>query len=108
MQSKIPDNVELFLNPPNLPYAEGGHDGEFSEFEDYINAGMVNAPYDVVLIDGRARVECAKLCQYICNPESMIFIHDFYRTEYLDVYKWLEYVDNCESMFLFKLKILEN
>lgn len=108
LQSKIPDNVELFLAPPNLPYVEGGHDGEFLEFENYINAGIINAPYDVVLIDGRARVECAKLCQHICNPESMIFIHDFHRPEYLDVYKWLEYVDNCESMFLFKLKGLDN
>jgi protein-L-isoaspartate O-methyltransferase len=108
----LPKNVELILCEPDLDYIEGphknqrseGNDGTYEEFETYIKAPISKAPYDIVIIDGRARVECAKLFDELCHKDSYIFVHDFERKEYQPIMDILEFVGSVGRMFKFKVK----
>ena len=64
----------------------------WSEYIDYVDKLNVKL-FDVVLIDGRARTDCAyKILNYI-NKSSIVFIHDFWpRPEYHKVFEWYDEV----------------
>lgn len=102
--SKIPENCILLLHEPDLPYIEGGEDGLYQEFESYVNAPIAYAPFDVILIDGRARVSCASLAKQLGHKNTIVFIHDFHRPEYKNALNYLEVIDSEGSMFMFKIK----
>ena len=64
----------------------------WNEYIDYVDKLNVKL-FDVVLIDGRARTDCAyKILNYI-NKSSIVFIHDFWpRPEYHKVFEWYDEV----------------
>lgn len=99
----IPYNCKLLLYPPDKLYKEGGHCGTYEEFKTYINSPIEYGPYDIILIDGRARVECAKICKILSKPNSLIFVHDFDRKEYQEIKNILNFVDQVHTMAKFKL-----
>jgi protein-L-isoaspartate O-methyltransferase len=112
LSKELPKNVNLILAEPDLDYIEGphvnqrseGNDGTYEEFETYIKSPLDKAPYDVIIIDGRARVDCAKLCTQLAHEKSYIFVHDFEREEYQPILDILQKVDSVGRMFRFKLK----
>jgi hypothetical protein len=104
IKTKIPFNCEIILNEPNLPYKEGGHCGSYEEFKDYIEAPLNKGPFDVILIDGRARVSCASICHKISHKNTIIFIHDFDRPEYREALNYLELISQVGTMAKFKIK----
>lgn len=103
INKNLKSNSRLTLAKPNLPYREGGHCGTYEEFETYINAPIDYGPFDVILIDGRARVECAKICHKMATPDTLIFVHDFERAEYQVIRQILTFIDSFKTMVLFKL-----
>lgn len=104
IKNTLPSNVELILSKPNMSYEEGGHCGTYEEFETYVNSPVNRGPFDIIYIDGRARVECAKLCSKMATKDTLIFIHDFDREEYQSILSILEYVEHVETMYMFKIK----
>lgn len=73
-------NVGLFYVPANaLPI--GADDGTAEGFADYINTPAkyaVNEKFDLVFVDGRARVACAKKSiESYLKTGGIIFIHDY-------------------------------
>lgn len=102
--NKLPSNCELILREPNLPYVEGGHCGTYDEFKSYIEAPIDKGPFDIIFIDGRARVSCASICEKISHDNTIIFIHDFHREEYQEALNYLELIDQVGTMAKFKLK----
>lgn len=104
LYGKKPENCKLFFCPPNLPYVEGSDCGTYEEFKDYIESPIEDGPYDVILIDGRARVSCASICNKLTNENGIIFIHDFHRQEYQDCLNYLTIIDIVDTMAKFKLK----
>ena len=102
--NKLPSNCELILREPNLPYVEGGHCGTYDEFKSYIEAPIDKGPFDIIFIDGRARVSCASICKKISHDNTIIFIHDFHREEYQEALNYLELIDQVGTMAKFKLK----
>tara|TARA_Y100000004_G_C8954924_1_gene430320 strand:+ start:3240 stop:3854 length:615 start_codon:yes stop_codon:yes gene_type:complete len=64
----------------------------WNEYIDYVDKLNVKL-FDVVLIDGRARTDCAyKVLNYI-DKGSIVFIHDFWpRPEYHKVFEWYDEV----------------
>lgn len=104
IKNKIPSNCELIFKEPNLPYNEGGHCGTYDEFKDYIEASLNKGPFDIILIDGRARVSCASICHKISHKDTIIFIHDFHREEYRDALNYLSLVGMVGTMAKFKIK----
>ena len=64
----------------------------WNEYIDYVDKLNVKL-FDVILIDGRARTDCAyKVLNYI-DKGSIVFIHDFWpRLEYHKVFEWYDEV----------------
>lgn len=102
--NQIPENCTLILSPPNLPYIEGGHDGTYDEFKNYIESPLDKGVFDIILIDGRARTSCASVCKTISHSDTLIFIHDFQRPEYQEALNYLELIDIIDTMAKFKIK----
>jgi len=102
--NRVPKNCVLLLKQPNLPFVEGGHCGTYKQFKDYIEAPLEKAPYDVILIDGRARVACASICKKLGHKDTLVFIHDFDRVEYQKALKYLELIEIIGTMAKFKIK----
>lgn len=99
-----PINCELILREPNLPYKEGVHCGTYEQFKSYIEAPLDKGPFDIILIDGRARVACASIVKLITHDNTLIFIHDYNRPEYAEVLNYLELIEQVGTMGKFKIK----
>ena len=105
IKSKISNNVDIFLCEPDLPYLEGNDDGDYETFKTYINKGLEYGPYDLVYIDGRARVGCALKIIPKLKTNALVFIHDFVRSEYQQILKIYDLVEIVDTMAKLKLKI---
>lgn len=110
IKSKMPGNVDLRFVPPNNP--EYSDDGTLADFVDYITNPLASGPFDLIFIDGRARVECAKLCRQLGHADTLVFIHDYNhpeekwrRPEYYEAEKYLQRVDGVFTMWKFKIKL---
>ena len=89
MKSRIPANVNLRhvaagAEPEGTPRVadcwEGlTHSSRANTFGAYIQAPKAfGTPFDVVLIDGRARPECARAVLPLLAPQGVVFIHDYF------------------------------
>ena len=99
----LPENASLLLRTPDLPYQEGGDDGSYEQFKSYVDAPL-GSTFDIVIIDGRARVACAAMCQLLCKSDGLVFVHDFERSEYQAVLEYLDLVSLVGKMALLKVK----
>jgi predicted O-methyltransferase YrrM len=104
ISNKIPNNCTLLYSPSDLEYTEGGDDGTYEEFYTYVNSPVNHGPFDIILIDGRARVSCSSICNILGNENTIVFIHDFFRPEYKKALEFLELLDSVETMSKFKIK----
>lgn len=91
------DNVSLWLveqnNEPTADYT----DGTYEDFQDYILfPASLNKKYDLIFIDGRARVDCAREALMLLKNNGIIVIHDIFHPD--DKYRRLEY--DCVTDFL--------
>lgn len=111
----LPANCELYFVPCNSE--EGpGEDGNYEQYSNYISKAIElskanKIKFDVILIDGRARVECAKICEHLAHENTIIFIHDYNhpdpkytRKEYFAAEKYLQRLDGEHTMWKFKVK----
>lgn len=112
LQENKHDNIETILAPINNPHQSD--DGTYDEFKDYIHASkeLRNrfGKFNVIIIRGRARVECAKFCKEIAQDDCRIFIQDFnhpnsdyLRAEYFEAEKHLTRVGGEFTMYMFVL-----
>lgn len=109
----IPSNVKLYHVPKNSE-EESGHDGTFENYEDYVNTALYELKdimFDVIFIDGRARIACAELAQHKLKPDGIILIHDYRnpteqyrRYEYEVVEQFLDCIDGAYALWKFKPK----
>jgi hypothetical protein len=111
-----PENVEALMVPTNI--IQKSDDGTFQEFENYIKAAEELShrfgKFSVVIIRGRARVECAKFVKEVVWPEAKIFIQDYNhpneqyrRSEYFEIENHLTKVKGEFTLYLFGLKQTE-
>jgi protein-L-isoaspartate O-methyltransferase len=101
-------NANLYLCKPDTEYHEGGHCGTYEQFKTYITTPINLGKFDVILIDGRARVECSKICEQVSNNNTLIFVHDYrqrYNNEnYKEIENYLSFISEVENLALFKIK----
>ena len=81
----------------------------FIDFKDYIEyPASLSMKFDSVLIDGRARPECAKFIVPYLKDNATVFIHDYCeRIPYHVVeshYKIVESIKSGQTLAVFKLK----
>ena len=50
-----------YIPPNNYPWSDNNNDGSYEDLIDYIEFPDNHTPYDFILIDGRARLECIKI-----------------------------------------------
>jgi hypothetical protein len=103
IKNDLPSNAKIVLRTPNLPYTEGGDCGTYQEFKDYIDYPIPYGPYDIILIDGRARVSCASICSKLGNQNTIVFIHDFNREEYRPALNFLNLINQVGTMAKFSI-----
>lgn len=107
----IPQNVFLHHVPHNKE-EKSGDDGTFEDYKDYIKSALrFNTKFNVIFIDGRARVECAKLAVNLLEHDGIILIHDYRnpteqyrRYEYEVVEQFLEPIEGAYALWKFKPK----
>ena len=86
---------------------------KYEEFKTYIEyVDQLNIKFDAVLIDGRARAQCAERVLGYLNPGAVVFIHDFWqRPQYhsvLEYYKEVSSVKYGQSLVVLKKKTDED
>lgn len=90
-----------------------GHDGTYENYNDYINfPKALNKKFDLIFIDGRARVECAKIAVSLLKENGVILIHDYRnpnpscdRKEYHTVEQFLDIINFEYALYAFKPKV---
>lgn len=106
-------DVSLLFVPPNERYTEGTEDdGEFSAFRDYVSC-YTGRGATVAIIDGRARVACARwimeCAQFGPSPSLRVFLHDAQREQYADIWRddpergwksWFSVVERVDNLML--------
>ena len=104
-------NVLHFYVPRNKEEAPG-HDGTEDEYHDYIKFPVtLSEKFNIIFIDGRCRVGCAKEAVKLLKPNGSIFIHDYRnpnetyrRKEYEVVEDFLEIIGHEYALYQFKPK----
>lgn len=103
----LPNNVKLILKKASPLYTTGC--GTYEQFKEYVDEPLNhNKIFDVILIDGRARIACSKFVKNVSNEETLIFVHDFTsRMEehnYKEMLNYLELIKSVDDISLFKIK----
>ena len=73
----------------------------YTIYKEYIKyPSIINKKFDAVLIDGRARPECAKFIYDFLNEGAYVFIHDYWSRNHYHVvrekYKLVEYLKGAK------------
>lgn len=76
INSSLPDNVKLLFQSNDI-------DGEYCRV-----IGTTNKLYDVVIIDGRDRVNCLKQSISALSPSGVILLDDSHRDKYKEGYNY--------------------
>ena len=105
-------NVQFFHIKQNSK-EKSGHDGTYENYNDYINfPKALNKKFDLIIIDGRARVECAKIAVSLLKENGVILIHDYRnpnpvcdRKEYHEVEQFLDIINFEYALYAFKPKV---
>ena len=85
LREQLPPNVEYRLVDPGWPH-EGFSQAEVGQFDEYIRGivGFSVSEFDLILIDGRARIDCALEAAKFQPRGGLLFFHDFWlRRHYL-------------------------
>lgn len=95
MKAKVPKNVFLhFIEPNNSDYKD---DGTYEDFKDYIDfPRSLQTKFDLIFIDGRARMECVKASIDLISPSGIIVIHDIFHPDH----KWRRYEYDLALQYL--------
>ena len=91
-------------------WAALGDRDHYAELKNYITyPAKFNTKFDIVLVDGRARPECARFVTQLIHQDSIVLIHDFWnRPHYecvFDIYDEVGSVrDTSQTIVALKLK----
>jgi len=66
----------------HFPWTDDQNDGAYSDLRDYIEYPEKFAPYDFILVDGRARNACVRRAYDFLSPDGIIVLHDANRPQY--------------------------
>lgn len=103
VKKSAPKNVDHRYVPNNLPRSFPFVKEE--EFVDYINeVENFDEVFDLVFIDGRARIFCAKKCLPHLSVDGIVLIHDWDREPYHSVLEWYDVQETVEKLVVLKPK----
>jgi SAM-dependent methyltransferase len=77
------DDVYLHHVANNTSFNDGVDDGDFASFYDYVLYPLgLGKQFDLILVDGRARVDCMRLGWKMLKANGVMVLHDAQRQEY--------------------------
>lgn len=77
------DHVTLVHVPTNHVHEKGSGDGTEATFHDYVHYPETMAmAFDLIIVDGRARVPCANVGWKLLEPDGLLVLHDAQRAYY--------------------------
>lgn len=102
-------NVSVIYAPPDLPYIEGtDDDGDLSTFRTYVES-YTGRGIDVVLVDGRSRVECCRWLNerapFGPRPELRVFLHDCDRESYAPIFEMFTEESRVGRLALLRMRL---
>ena len=111
LSGRVKDNCKYLLRPPSTSGGGENFKGKnhYIDFKEYVDAPLDDGPFDIILIDGRARVDCASKCPLLGHKDTIVFIHDFTvpgREYYSESLEYLEHIETTMTMAKFKIKNL--
>ena len=65
-----------------FPWTDANDDGAYYDLKDYVDYAGMSKPYDFILVDGRARIECLKRAYEWISDEGVVVLHDSMRQYY--------------------------
>jgi len=68
--------------PKTFPWTDEHGDGAYTDLADYVDYPEASAPYDFILVDGRARIACLKRAYDWISDNGVVVLHDAMRTYY--------------------------
>lgn len=75
--------VEAVFVPPNAyPWTDEHDDGAYFDLADYVEYPKKDAPYDFILVDGRARNDCLARAYDWITDDGVVVLHDSKRPYY--------------------------
>jgi len=86
--SDIPSNMRLIYAPPDGEYQEGHEGTKGKTFKTYASVIDPVGPFDWVMIDGRARVACAR--HAINKFRRFLVLDDAHRDRYEEIIDMME------------------
>ena len=72
--------VHIEANNPVL--TDPGQDGGYDNFKEYIEYPTQLEPFDLIIVDGRARTECLKKSRNLLRGNGIVILHDANRKHY--------------------------
>ncbi len=84
-------NVSIVFKGPNNEPEPGIYygvvdyrvnDGTYEDFKDYLEYPSSYAPFDLILIDGRARTQCLSKSKNLLSKNGIVVLHDANRVQY--------------------------
>lgn len=65
-----------------LAPVSSSHDGSYGDFKDYIEYPTTLEAFDLIIVDGRARLACLKKAVSYLNGRGVLILHDASRSQY--------------------------
>jgi len=75
-------NEVHYVLPNSYPWTDSFSDGSDTDLQDYIEFPSRFGKFDLIFIDGRARVPCLKKALTLLNPNGAVILHDAGREHY--------------------------
>lgn len=71
-----------YVAPNHFPWTDPWQDGAYPDLFDYVEYPQQFAPFDFILVDGRARNDCIRKAVTLIKPEGIVILHDANREYY--------------------------
>jgi predicted O-methyltransferase YrrM len=66
----------------HTPWSDPQNDGTYSDLTDYVEYPARFAPFDFILVDGRARASCLEKAASLLTDSGVVVLHDAQREHY--------------------------
>lgn len=77
IRGEAPSGVEIHSVPAGRePWLPENGDGTYADFVEYVEYPARFAPYDFILVDGRAREACLRRARELLAPGGVVVLHD--------------------------------
>ena len=105
--TELNDNPNVIIKcvePENPDWTDKYRDGAYSDLSEYINYPKTHEQFDLIIIDGRGRKDCAAAAKDLITEKGIVILHDANREWYhepLNDFKYkelfLDYRNNYEN-----------